>query len=85
MEPISICIGIGSFFAGYVVSRYMQYSAYEDDIIVTKTVSLPKNLICDINTFNKNSLNNTIVNNRKLNNVVDELHTILQERRIMMY
>ena len=78
MEPISLCIGIGSFAAGYLFSTYMKYETAPTSSI---TISLPSNLITDLNNFDKKKLNTVITSNQP---VVDELKDILQNRRELL-
>ena len=78
MEPISLCIGIGSFAAGYLFSTYMKYETAPTSSI---TISLPSNLITDLNNFDKKKLNTVITSTQP---VVDELKDILQNRRELL-
>ena len=77
MDPISLCIGVGSFITGYVLSNYMRY----ENTTASVTISLPKNLISDINSFDKKKLNAVITSTQP---VVDELKDILRDRRELL-
>ena len=79
MEPISLCIGIGSFAAGYLFSTYMKYETVPTTASVT--ISLPANLITDLHNFDKKKLNTVITSTQP---VVDELKDILQNRRELL-
>jgi hypothetical protein len=78
MEPISLCIGIGSFAAGYLFSTYMKYETAPATSI---TISLPSNLISDLHNFDKKKLNTVIANTQP---VVDEFKDMLRNRRELL-
>lgn len=78
MEPISLCIGIGSFAAGYLFSTYMKYETAPTSSI---TISLPSNLITDLHSFDKKKLNTVITNTQP---VVDEFKDMLRNRRELL-
>ena len=77
MEPISLCIGIGSFAAGYLFSTYMKYETTTPSV----TISLPANLITDLHNFDKKKLNTVITSTQP---IVDELKDMLQNRRELL-
>ena len=77
MEPISLCISIGSFIAGYTLSKYMSY----ENTTASVTISLPKNLMSELANFDKKKLNTIITSNQP---VMDELKDMLSDRRKLL-